>query len=87
MAPDDPSGVRELRFRFGSYHIIVTADPHGGGCVRVIDDFYNAPPAETNRNALASALRLLSVARKWVFDAYLKAGGSLDELRRLMDED
>lgn len=85
MAPDDPGSVRELRFRYGKYHIIVTASPDGAGNVRVIDDFYREPDAQTRKDALASTSAMLSIARHWVFAEYQKAGGTVDELRELME--
>lgn len=85
MAPDDPGGVRELHFRFGRYHILVTASPDGDGAVRVMDDFYNEPPDDVRKDALATVMAMLSNARHWVFEAYLNAGGSVEELRELME--
>lgn len=87
VAPDDPGAVRELRFRFGEYHIVVTASPDGAGRVDVIDDFYRAPDVSVSKLALASTLAMLSIARKWVFDAYLKAGGTVEELRQAAEAD
>ena len=82
--PDDPTGVRELRFRYDKYHVIVNASPEGDGQVRVINDFFHQPDPETNKKALVFTLNMLSIARRWVLNAYLASGGTLVELRRLL---
>lgn len=89
MVPDDPGAIREreLRFRFGSYHVIVAARPDGTWSVQVMDSFYVEPDQTITKQALASTLKLLSVTRKWVFEAYQRAGGTVKELRALMADD
>jgi hypothetical protein len=80
VAPDDPTSVRELRFRHGPNHIIVTAAPDGTGEVRVLDDFFVAVQKDAKRAALKATLKILSVARRWVFEDFLKEGGRLEDL-------
>lgn len=78
MDPDDPE--RELRFRYGPYHVVITVDPDGGGSARVVDHFYVEPPPDEKRKALAAALKMLSIARHLTFDAYVADGGTIEEL-------
>ncbi len=85
MAPDDPGSVRELRFRHGAHHIIVTASPDGSGQVRVLGDVQHMEvPALAKKAALKATVKMLSIARRWVFEEFLKVGGTVEELR---DED
>ncbi len=81
MAPDDPASVRELRFRHGSSHIIVIASPDGTGHVRVHGSLVEMQVDHAERKAaLMATLKMLSIARRAVFEAYIKVGGSLEEL-------
>ena len=81
MAPDDPSGIRELRFRHGSNHVIVTVSPDGSGTVRVIGGVYNEIAGDERKDALKAALKMLSVARHLVFEEFVETGGTVEELR------
>lgn len=86
MAPDDPGSVRELRFRHGANHIIVTASPDGTGTVSVHGNLIESPVDQEDRKAaLMATLKMLSIARHAVFEEYTQAGGTLEELRASID--
>jgi hypothetical protein len=81
MSPDDLLGTRELRFKHGRYHVIVTAALDGTGSIKVLDDFYkNADPASA-KEALRDAVKMLSIARQIAFEAFKDVGGTVDDLR------
>ena len=79
---DDLTGTRELRFKHGKYHVIVTAATDGTGSIRVTDDFHQKPedPAVA-KEAVRDAVKMLSIARHIAWKEFLKLGGSAEELR------
>jgi hypothetical protein len=84
MAPDDPSGIRELKFRHGPYHIIVTASPEGTGSVKVIGGgLYDMKVSdEEAKEAVKATIKMISIARHWVFEEFKRLGGTVEELRQ-----
>lgn len=91
MSPDDPGGVRELRFRHGTLHVHITAAPDNSGEVKVfgagIIDPALTPTVPEQRDAIKSAVRMLSIARRLAFAEYLKLGGTVEELRESTGSD
>ena len=86
MAPDDPGGIRELRFRHEDgdvvTHVIVQVNPDGTGSVSVASNLLDIEAGrEETKIATKASLRVLSIARHLVFEAFCQAGGTLDELR------
>jgi hypothetical protein len=86
MSPDDLNGKRELRFKHGSYHVILTAALDGTGNIIVTDDFHEKPEDQAvAKEAVRDAVKMLSIARHIAWKEFVKLGGSAEELRD--DED
>jgi len=82
MSPDDLAGLRELRFKHGRYHVILTAALDGKGTITVTDDFHQAPDdLSVAKEAVRDAVRLLSIARHIAWEEFVKLGGTVEELR------
>jgi hypothetical protein len=79
---DDTKTIRELRFNYGRYHVLITVQPEGEeGEVRVLDDFFHSPIPQIRKVALKATLKMLSIARHLVFEAYKQEGGTIQELQ------